>query len=153
MGQPYLHSALLVGQQAPDFVAQDARGKTVTLQDYRGHPVVLNFWATWCAPCRQELSELQTMFEAQQAKGLIILAVNQDEDGQKDVVRAYIATQGFTFPTLLDPQGSVAAHYNVIFLPSTIFINATGAIVATHFGPLTHTQLERYLATITLSQG
>src|SRR5262245_44570889 len=97
MGQAHLHSALEVGQQAPDFVAQDTHGTTVTLQNYRGRPVLLNFWATWCAPCRQELPELQAMYEVHKEKGLVLLAINQDEDGQKDVVRAYVATQGFTF--------------------------------------------------------
>jgi peroxiredoxin len=148
MDQAHRHSALAVGQQAPDFVAQDAHGTTFTLQDYRGRPVLLNFWATWCAPCRLELPELQAMYEAHKEKGLVILAVNQDEAGQKDVVRAYVATQGFTFPALLDPQGSVAADYQVILLPSTIFIDVNGAVVATHFGPLTRPQIERYLAMI-----
>ena len=146
-------SALVVGQPAPDFVAQTVHGEPVTLLSYRGRTVVLNFWATWCVPCRHELPALQAAYEVYQEKGVVILAVSQDAAEQHDMVRAYMTTQGLTFPALHDPQGSIAAQYNVMLLPSTIFINPAGTITATHIGPMTRMQIERHLATITASPG
>ena len=150
---PGVDSALVAGQPAPDFVTQTIDGTPVALRNYRGRPVVLNFWATWCAPCRQELPILQAAYEAYQEKGLVVLAVSQDTDEHHDLVRAYVTTQGLTFPALHDPQGSVAAQYNVILLPSTIFINPAGVITSTHFGPMTRMQIEKHLAIMTASQG
>ena len=149
----YFASALAIGQPAPDFVAQTIHGEPVALQNYRGRPVVLNFWATWCVPCRQELPVLQAAYEAYQETGLVILAISQDTDEHHDLVRAYVTTQGLTFPALRDPQGSVAAQYNVILLPSTIFINPSGTITSTHFGPMTRMQIDKHLATMTASRG
>jgi peroxiredoxin len=146
-------SALAVGQQAPHFVARDLDGNAVALQEYHGHPVVLNFWATWCVPCRQELPVLQAAYAAYQEKGLVILAVNQDEDGNADAVRTYMANLGLAFRTLLDPDGKVATLYNVFLLPSTVFINASGSITATHIGPATLPQIERYLAVLLSQHG
>lgn len=148
-----LQSVLVTGQEAPDFTGPTTAGDMLTLRTYRGRPVVLNFWATWCAPCRQELPVLQAVYEAHREKGLIVLTINQDDDGQQEVVRAYLTSQGFTFPALRDPQGDVATRYQVVVLPSTMFIDATGTLTATHIGPLTRSQIEKYLAVLTASQG
>lgn len=144
---------LSVGQQAPDFTTHDTHDNVVTLRDYHGRPVVLNFWATWCVPCRQELPVLQATYEAHQDKGLVILAISQDIAEQKETVRSYIADLGVTFPPLLDPGGSIAAHYNIFLLPSTIFINPAGTVVAVHFGPMTRPQIEKHLVAMMPQQG
>ena len=146
-------SPLAVGQPAPDFTTHDIHDNVVALQAYQGRPVVLNFWATWCVPCRQELPVLQAAYEAYRDKGLVILAISQDGAEKKETVRSYVANLGVTFPPLLDPQGSVAAHYNVFLLPSTIFINPVGMVVAIHFGLMTRPQIDKHLVAIMPQQG
>jgi peroxiredoxin len=137
-----------VGQQAPDFTTHDAQGNVVALREYHGRPVVLNFWATWCVPCRQELPVLQAAYEAYRDKGLVILAISQDVAEKKEAIRSYVADLGITFLPLMDPEGSVAAHYNIFLLPSTIFINPAGTVVAMHVGPMSRTQVDKHLVTM-----
>ena len=141
-------SRLAPGQPAPDFVTHDPDGISIALHDYRGRPVIINFWATWCAPCRQEMRALQTVYEAHKAAGLAVLAVSQDQQDMSEVVRTYCTTLGVTFPPLLDPDGHVATHYNVFLLPSTVFIHPSGTVAAVHLGALTPTQIEQYLRAI-----
>jgi peroxiredoxin len=147
-GSTLRRGPLMPGQQAPYFASQGLDGQTITLQEYQDRPVVLNFWATWCVPCRREMPALQAVYEAHQAAGLVVLAINQDQLGPAEVVRAYYATLGLTLPSLLDPEGQVAMRYNVFLLPSTVFIHPTGTITAVHFGPMTQAQIERYLTAI-----
>ena len=139
---------LAPGQPAPDFVAQDSDGTSMALRDYRGRPVIINFWAMWCAPCRQEMRALQTVYDAHKAAGLAVLAVSQDQQDKGEAVRAYCATLGITFSPLLDPDGSVATHYNVFLLPSTVFIHPSGTVAAVHLGAMTPAQIEQYLRAI-----
>jgi cytochrome c biogenesis protein CcmG, thiol:disulfide interchange protein DsbE len=141
-------SLLAPGQPAPDFVAHDPDGISIAMRDYRGRPVIVNFWATWCAPCRQEMRALQTVYDAHKAAGLAVLAVSQDQQDKVEVVRAYCTTLGITFPPLLDPDGHVATHYNVFFLPSTVFIHPSGMVAAVHLGAMTSAQIEQYLQAI-----
>jgi peroxiredoxin len=140
--------SLVVGHEATAFVAPDLHGTPVALQAYRGQPVILNFWATWCAPCRREMPALQSVYEAQRPAGLVILALSQDVQDNMEMVRTYVANAGLTFPTLLDPAGQVAGLFHVFLLPSTVFINRAGVVTAMHLGPITPEQLTSYLAAI-----
>lgn len=146
-GQPS-RRLLEPGQPAPDFVAQTPDGLSVALSNYWGRPVLINFWATWCAPCRHEMRALQTVYEAHKAAGLTILAVSQDQQGMQEVVRAYGVTLGITFPLLLDPEGQMATHYNVLVLPSTVFVHPSGTVTAVRLGALTPGQIEQHLEAI-----
>jgi len=137
-----------VGQQAPDFTTSDLHEHMHTFEAYRGHPLVLNFWATWCEPCRKEMPLLQALYETYHTTGLILLAVSQDTSDRTDAIRSYVDASGFTFPVLLDPQGSIATSYNVHLLPSTVFVNAQGMVTAKHHGPMVQTQIEQYLTTL-----
>ena len=148
IGVQQSRSLLAPGQPAPDFVAYHLDGSSTTLHDYRGRPVIINFWATWCAPCRQEMRALQTVYDAHKAAGLTVLAVSQDQQDMREAVRAYCATLEMTFPPLLDPDGRVATHYNVLLLPSTVFIHPSGTIAAVHLGAMTSVQIEQYLRAI-----
>lgn len=132
------------GQPAPNFTLNDLDGNEVSLADFRGRPVIVNFWATWCGPCRIEMPELQEAFEARQEEGLAILAVNMEESPEM-VSRFFYDDLRLTFTPLLDKEGQVADLYGVFNLPTTYFVNPEGTIAAVHRGPLTGGQIDGYL--------
>jgi peroxiredoxin len=144
---------LAPGHPAPNFVAHSLNGQAISLQEYHGRPVVLNFWATWCVPCRHEMPALQAVYETYKATGLAILAVNQDSASPGALVHAFWNALGLTFLPLLDPEGRVAAYYNVFLLPSTVFVHPNGTITAVHLGPMTQAQIERFLVGILVPPG
>jgi len=114
------------------------------LADFQGKPVVINFWATWCPPCRVEMPEFQRAFEEHQENELVILAINEAE--QSEMVRSFFYDQmGYTYTPLLDEDGEVAEAYGAIGLPSTFFVNAEGEVTAVHRGAITQEQLNNYL--------
>lgn len=142
-----------VGAIAADFRALTPDGQQLTLHTYRGRPIVLNFWATWCKPCREEMPLLQAAYRDQQATGLVVLAVSQDGAENLAAVRDYLALANLTFPTVVDTDGAIAAQFQVLLLPSTVFIDPNGSIAAVHLGPLHAERLAQYLALITPSPG
>ncbi|MGB5337502.1 MAG: TlpA disulfide reductase family protein [Gammaproteobacteria bacterium] len=113
---------------APDFVLEDMDGKRHTLQDYRGQVVLLNFWATWCPPCRREMPALEALYRKLQDQPFVVLAVNQWEDA--DHVFAYTGELNVfpSFPILFDPQSSVSAEYGVKGLPTSFLIDQQGRV-------------------------
>jgi peroxiredoxin len=134
------------GDQAPNFVLEDFDGMPVSLSEFRGRPVIINFWATWCAPCRIEMPELQAVYEKYQEDGLVILALDQDEP--LELARTFFYDEmGLTFTPLMDQRSLVAAQYGAFFtLPSTYFVDGDGRVAAVHRGTLTRNQIENYLA-------
>lgn len=138
---------LNVGDSAHDFTLLDLDGNTVQLSALRGQPVIVNFWATWCAPCRIEMPELQEAYTEHAGDGLVILAVNQMEE--PPAVRTFFRDEmGLTFTPVMDVDGTVADQYGAIGLPSTFFIDADGVVTAVHRGVLTRIQIDAYLADI-----
>ena len=115
-----------VGEPAPDFALQDMDGKLVRLSDFRGQTVVLNFWATWCAPCRQEFPEFVDVYERNREKGLAIIGVNIKENVRS--VRKFADDFGAKFPIAMDAEGSVASQYRIQGLPVTWFIDVEGVV-------------------------
>jgi peroxiredoxin len=114
------------GSQAPDFQLPDLDGNVVSLSGLRGSPVLLNFWASWCGPCREEMPYIQQIHEEWSGRGLVVLTVNLGENA--DDVREFMEEFDLTFPALLDTETSLAETYNVGGIPTTYFIDKEGII-------------------------
>lgn len=133
-----------IGDTAPDFTLENLEGNRVSLSGLRGKPVIVNFWASWCGPCRIEMPELEEAYEARREQGLEILAINREEP--PEVVRNFFYDElDLTFTPLLDTEAAVANRYQVFNLPTTFFIDKMGTITAVHRGPLTENQIASYL--------
>jgi len=114
-----------IGKPAPDFQYQDADGQSVSLSDFRGRPVLINFWATWCYPCRIEIPYILQVYNKWSDDGLVLLTINNGESPSR--VGEFMQSQGFSFPVLLD-RGNIAQSYDVVGLPTTVFIDEDGII-------------------------
>lgn len=133
------------GKAAPDFTLQTVDGKPLTLSDLRGQAVVLNFWATWCSPCRREMPALQAAYEAYREKGVVVVGVNFGES--RATVRGFLSRYGITFPVVLDQDQQITSKmYEVKSFPTTVFIDARGTVRAVHIGELNRQLLDQYLA-------
>ncbi len=118
---------------APDFRAKNLRGGTSALSDFRGKVVLINFWATWCAPCRAEMPSMEALYRSHARRDFEILAISIDTMGEPSV-RAYIEELGFTFPVLADPELIVNDLYHVRVAPTSFIINRKGVIVKSILG-------------------
>ncbi len=136
---------LEIGAQAYDFALNDVAGNPVQLSNYAGQPVIINFWATWCGPCRIEMPELEAAYQAHQEDGLVILALDQQEPTED--VANFFEELGLNFTAVLDNEGIVSELYGVAnVLPTTFFINRNGEVTAIHRGPMVQSQIDGYLA-------
>ncbi len=140
--------APVVGAPAPDFSLNNLAGSAVRLSDLKGQVVLVNFWATWCGPCRLEMPSIQQQYEALKDKGFTVLAVNLDEPAE-DVGR-YTSALGLTFPVLLDPGAKVNDLYRVRGYPTTFFVDRDGMIGREHVGIMSDGQLKGYLTELGL---
>lgn len=134
---------------APDFTLSDLDGNSVSLSDYAGTPLLVNFWATWCPPCRSELPLIQ-QYQDQYAGDFVVLAVDGAETAED--VRSFAEAQGYTMMFLLDTDYAVAELYQVRGFPTSVFIDADGAIQKVHIGELTEPMLIAYLDMIGISE-
>ena len=133
--------APMIGFLAPDFSLPSTDGNTVTLSSLRGQPVVLNFWATWCPPCRAEMPELEVFWQRYGPEDLVLLGIDQGESRHvvEQFARGVVDT---SFPLLLDTRSDIGALYGVRALPTTVFIDADGRIQEiTVGGPLNRASL------------
>ena len=112
---------------APDFTLAGLEDSRFTLSDFRGHYVLLNFWATWCPPCLAEMPELQAYYRDYRSKGFILLGIDVQEDAA--TVSAFLEKRGFDFPVALDMTGAVHAQYGVNALPLSVLVGPNGEIV------------------------
>ena len=121
-----------LGIPAQDFSLVDLDGNLHTLSEYEGQVVIVNFWATWCGPCRAEMPALQAIYDEYQDDGLVLLAVNQDESPA--TINAFITEHDLTFPILLDDILQISRLYEIEAYPSTFFIDRRGRIRNSEFG-------------------
>ena len=121
-------------QAAKDFTVPSPNGKTLQLADYKGKVVFLNFWATWCPPCKEEMPAMERLYQRYKERGLVILALSVDTEGAPIVV-PFVKEYKLTFPVGLDPKMSVAERYGVRGLPTSFLVDQQGALVALALGP------------------
>jgi len=143
-----LENITAVNSPAPDFELDSLSGEQVKLSDYLGKPVLVNFWATWCTPCRYEMP-LFERYDQNYGQEFIILGVNLQQTGAD--IREFTDEFNITFPILLDVDGSVNKLYKVQGLPTSVFIDREGLINAVHIGSLSESQLVDYLHQIGLT--
>ena len=118
----------LVGNIAPDFTLTDMQGQQVSLSQFRGKVVIVNFWATWCPPCREEMPSMEKLYRDYQDKGLVMLAVNVDENG-KQAVAKFLQRTPHSFPILLDSENVAQNTYGVFRFPESFIIDRNGVVV------------------------
>ncbi|MFO7982245.1 MAG: TlpA disulfide reductase family protein [Desulfuromonadales bacterium] len=121
-----------VGSMAPDFTLTDMHGENVSLSDYRGKVVFLNFWATWCPPCREEMPSMERLHESMGGKDFVILAVNVEKD--KKAVENFLRGTPYSFKILLDPEGQAQSAYRVYRYPESYLIDKDGRIIEHYLG-------------------
>jgi peroxiredoxin len=136
--------APVAGAPAPEFVLKDLSGNPVRLSDFAGQPVLINFWATWCGPCRAEMPAIEDRYKTYANSGFVVLAVNVEEPAE--LINPYVEELGLTFPILLDADASVTRLYRVLGFPSSFWVDGSGTIVAVHTGPMFEDQIDNYLA-------
>jgi cytochrome c biogenesis protein CcmG/thiol:disulfide interchange protein DsbE len=132
-----------VGQPAPDFALRTPDGAVVKLSDLRGSVVLVNFWATWCRPCKQELPDIQHAYDEFHARGLEVLEVDYQESAGD--AAAFFKEHNITLPMVLDSEGGVYAQYRLQGLPDSFFVTRDGTIAALQFGQLTADKIRERL--------
>jgi cytochrome c biogenesis protein CcmG, thiol:disulfide interchange protein DsbE len=120
--------APMQGFMAPGFTSTTFAGESVSLAGLKGKVVLLNFWASWCPPCRAEMQAIQNAYADDQGQGLVVLAVNASYQDDLQAATQFTQTEGLTFPLLTDPDGSINRAYRVLALPTTFFIDRQGKI-------------------------
>ncbi|WP_368654279.1 redoxin domain-containing protein [Ornithinibacillus sp. 4-3] len=137
---------LNVGDMAPDFHLTTLDGEEVALSDYRGSRVWINFWATWCPPCRAEMPDMEEFYKQNDVE---ILAINLTEtEPSTNQVQRFVDEYGLTFPILLDEVIEVATAYKIQPIPTSFMLDSEGVIQFKSFGPLTYEQMEEVFADI-----
>ena len=130
-----------------DLLDTEDSASGVTLSDYRGQVVMINFWATWCPPCREEMPAIQAVFEDYKEQGFVVLAVNTTFQDNELEVKDFVLEYNLSFPILLDISGEVSQQYQLRGLPSTYFIDRNGVIQAVIVGgPMNETMIRSRVA-------
>lgn len=136
-----------IGNLAPDFQLSGLDGQIISLSDFRGKPVLINFWASWCNPCRAEMPFLQRIHEEWADKGLVMLAVDIGESPSR--VNKFVESFGLSFLVLLDAKQEVAREYNIRSIPTTFFIDKNGKIKDMKIGAFSSkAEIERRLSKV-----
>ena len=142
--KPSVQEELAVGKPAPNFTLKDLNGKDVSLSDYKGKIVLINFWATWCRYCDIEMPDLEKLNK--ENDDIVVLAVNVRES--KDIVEKYIKDGKYTFPVALDESGDVSIKYLVSAFPTTYFVDKEGILLGAVPGMMTSAQMNEIVGNI-----
>ena len=142
-GAGLLTPALRVGDRAPEFALADLNGEPVRLADYVGRPVLVNFWASWCLPCREEFPILAEALEAHAGIGLAVIGIVYRD--RSEAARAFGDQLGATWPLVMDPGERVARAYGVFGPPESWLVGPDGIVVSRHIGPFTAEELAEEL--------
>ncbi len=132
------------GQRFPDFTLETLDGEKLTFSEFVGKPIVLNFWATWCDPCKAEMPLFETIYR--QNSGVVVLGVNYNEPAI--IIRRFVEEREITFPILLDADGKIAEKFQVFGFPTTYFVDREGILRGMHVGQLDEGLLSSYLEKI-----
>jgi cytochrome c biogenesis protein CcmG/thiol:disulfide interchange protein DsbE len=139
------YTALKAGNPIPDFELTSLDNSSIHINQYLGKPVIINFWASWCIPCKQEMPLLEHYYQNQNGK-LIIIGVNNEEPA--NIARPFVLENQITFPILLDLQGKIRDQFMIRGFPTSLFIDAKGIFVAEHIGALDEESIKSYLQLI-----
>lgn len=136
------YEPLIVGKPAPNFSLPDLADKSVQLSDYRGKVIFLNFWATWCKPCQEEMPSMEQLHKSYQKDGLVILAVSIDRVTTKKDIPPFVKNMNLTFPVLVDSWGQTDKRYKLMGVPETYIIDQEGMLREKVIGPRDWTRTE-----------
>lgn len=136
-----------VSKGAPDFTLKDTNGKRVSLSDFKGKVVVLNFWATWCGPCKTEIPWFIDFQKEWEARGFTVLGVSMDEDGWK-VINPYVAEKKINYPVLLADENVNKAYGGIDALPTTFILGRDGKVAFLHAGLAQRTEYEKEIKSL-----
>ena len=121
-------------KRVPDFSLKDLTGKKVEIKQYKGKIIFLNFWATWCGPCKEEMPSLEVLHRQFKGENFVLLTISVDYEGLKPV-REFLNKQRYTFPVLLDPNGEILDLFEVKGIPTTFIIDKKGRVIGRAIGP------------------
>ncbi|MBM4763441.1 redoxin domain-containing protein [Bacillus sp. B15-48] len=136
-----LSQTIKAERQAPSFVLPSLNGKEINLEQYRGKKVLINFWATWCPPCKWEMPAMQQLYN-EAGKEIEILAINIDPENN---VAQFAKENQLTFPILLDRTGEINEAYSILSIPTTFLVNEKGEIKKKHIGAMTLDQMKEFI--------
>ncbi|PGO33301.1 thiol:disulfide interchange protein [Bacillus cereus] len=148
MKEMIARNGIEIGKSAPDFELTKLDGTKVKLSDLKGKKVILNFWATWCGPCQQEMPDMEAFYKKHK-ENVEILAINytpSEKGGGEEKVSNFAKEKGITFPVLLDKNIDVTTAYKVITIPTSYFIDTKGVIQDKFIGPMTQKEMEKRIA-------
>jgi thiol-disulfide isomerase/thioredoxin len=138
-----------VGQAAPAFTLKTLDGSPDSLSHYAGHPVLINFWASWCTPCRSEMPFLIDAYHVHRREQLSILAINlTDQEGSTKDIRKFVTEFQMPFPVLLDDKGKTRKYYRLRGVPTTVLVGSDGVVRWVNQGPVTQAGLKQHLSEV-----
>ncbi|MDP6102831.1 MAG: redoxin domain-containing protein [Dehalococcoidia bacterium] len=135
---------IALGQHAPDFTLADLNGNRVNFSDFRGKVVFINFWATWCPPCRAEMPEIEAVYQEYKDRDVVVLSVDILE--LEDKVRQFVEKGGYSWVFVMDSTGEISKDYAIGAIPTSIFVDVDGIIRAVNIGAMTKRVMESRLA-------
>ncbi len=143
----------LEGKAAPGFTLLDTSGKKVSLADYKGKPVVVNFWATWCGPCRLEMPWFEEFSAKYKDQGLVVLGISEDDGAPKEDIDKAVRKAGVSYPILLTDGKVSGAYGGVDYLPETFYVDKTGTVVEETAGAPTKDEMEANIRKLVAATG